>query len=339
MNPNSPRGFTLLELTVVLAILAVVTAIAVASVETAQDQARYEATQRGLEQIREAVLGSPDARGPDGTPVLGGFVSDMGRLPKTVDESGVLTLGELLAPTGAIFDLRPATAANGVSGVDEDPEVLVPGGWRGPYLRLSLGASTIADGWGNTYTDAKLRDLSSTPLTGAGREIREIWHYGSNGTESLGDAGYAKDAGLRFEDGSFAAVLKATVQVMDPDGNLLAPQGNGFTYDLITVKVFGPDANDASKIIVSQVSQAFIGTPATFSEVAYLISGLTQGTRVVRAYFTPVKLTGTTPAESGVTLKSAVKYVQIRAGTNVVHFSLVHKREVEAVPAEGVEEP
>ncbi|MBE7466237.1 MAG: prepilin-type N-terminal cleavage/methylation domain-containing protein [Planctomycetes bacterium] len=324
MNPNSPRGFTLLELTVVLAILAVVTAIAVASVETAQDQARYEATQRGLESIREAVLGSPDARGPDGTPVLNGFVSDMGRLPRTVDESGVLTLGELLAPTGATFDLRAATVDNVGDPDDADPEVLVPGGWRGPYLRLTLGETTISDGWGNSYTNDKLRDLASAPLAGAGQEIREIWHYGSNGTASLGDSGYAKDAGLRFEDSSFGAEIKATVVVSDTDGNALMPVGNSSFHDQITIRAFGPDPSDASKIVVVPVSQNFIaGSPATFSEVSYLISGLSQGTRAVRAYFNPVNAGA---SSAGIPQKSPAKYIQLRSGTNLVHFSFVHER-------------
>ena len=73
-------GMTLVELLVVLAILALLTTVAVTSSDVVLSQGRYEATTRTLTDIQEAVLGPPNARQADGTLVSTGFVADMGRL-------------------------------------------------------------------------------------------------------------------------------------------------------------------------------------------------------------------------------------------------------------------
>src|SRR4051794_2579572 len=120
-NRKGPAGFTLLELVVVLAILAVVTALATRALSTLEDQRRFEATQRGLAELDAAVLGSPNDRAPDGSQIASGFVADMGRLPRTVG-SPELTLQELWLSTGAAFDARRATTTNGVDPTDVDPQ-------------------------------------------------------------------------------------------------------------------------------------------------------------------------------------------------------------------------
>ena len=38
-----------------------------------------------------------------------------------------------------------------------DTDVVVPCGWRGPYLRLALGQTSIRDGWGNPLNLPQLR--------------------------------------------------------------------------------------------------------------------------------------------------------------------------------------
>ena len=81
MKPRSPdtAGFTLLELVVVLGILATVTLLAIRAVDGVQDQHRFEASTRILEDIEAAVLGSPEDRAPDGTPTISGFLADIYR--------------------------------------------------------------------------------------------------------------------------------------------------------------------------------------------------------------------------------------------------------------------
>ena len=74
-------GMTLVELLVVLAILALLTTVAVTSSDVVLSQGRYEATKRTLTDIQEAVLGPPNARQADGTLISMGFVADVGRSP------------------------------------------------------------------------------------------------------------------------------------------------------------------------------------------------------------------------------------------------------------------
>ena len=68
MNPrNRSAAFTLLELVVVLAILSLVTVLAMRSIGGVEDQRHFEANQQGMDQLQFAVLGSPEDRGADGS--------------------------------------------------------------------------------------------------------------------------------------------------------------------------------------------------------------------------------------------------------------------------------
>ena len=91
---------TLLELVVVIAILAVLMTVAMRSVTGVAEQSRFEATQRTLENIQEAILGPANDHQPDGSRVISGFIADIGRLPQAVlttnSDGTFLTLNELL---------------------------------------------------------------------------------------------------------------------------------------------------------------------------------------------------------------------------------------------------
>src|SRR5580704_13949574 len=84
--PGSPgrRGLTLVELLVVLVILVILATVAIQSTENLVAQARYESTQRTLDNIQNAVLGPRSQMDSDGTRAVTGFVADMGRLPVAV---------------------------------------------------------------------------------------------------------------------------------------------------------------------------------------------------------------------------------------------------------------
>ena len=130
------------ELLVVLAILAVMATVAVTSTDVFLSQGRYEATTRTLTDIQEAVLGPPNARQADGTLISTGFVADVGRSPLciTADSSGGPS--ELLVQPAGVAAFSLTQSAN-------DTDLVVPCGWRGPYLRLPPGQTSIHDGWGN----------------------------------------------------------------------------------------------------------------------------------------------------------------------------------------------
>lgn len=326
MKPSNRAAFTLLELVVVLAILAIVTALAVRSLDKVEDQRRSEAAQRGLEELEAAVLGSPDDRATDGSRTVSGFVADLGRLPKTVAETvavgsasvDALTLRELWAnPQPAVpYGLREASVANGVPAAAADAQVRVPGGWRGPYLRLPLGASTLLDGWGNAVISpqsgatpaARLLDAAAAPLNAAGQTIRSIRHLGADGVE--GGAGYDEDLPLAFTDDKFTATLAGSVEVLD--GNDPATIAPG---DTIVVRAFGPDPADAAKIkVIETASLPFTSNPVLYS-LSPASGELTIGPRVVRAY----RYAGGvgTPAR-----KSGVKTVTLRPGANQLDLTI-----------------
>ncbi len=154
------HGMTLLELLVVLAILALMATVAVTSTDVLLSQGRYEATTRTLANIQDSVLGPPNARQADGTLISTGFVADLGGalVCTGTDSTG---LSELWALPGGVapFGLQATS----------DPDVVVPCGWRGPYLRLPAGQSGLLDGWGNPFD---LLDSSGNPVPRAERSLR-----------------------------------------------------------------------------------------------------------------------------------------------------------------------
>ncbi len=150
-------GFTLIELSVVLAILAIMTAVAMTALESQIDQARFDVTQRSLEEIDTAMLGpmssasSADSRG------FTGFVADIGRPVMTVgnDPNSGVQLAELWSnPRNLRLHSRVATS---------DPNIVIYSGWRGPYLRLptTFGASSkLLDGFGKSFRALAADDVT-----------------------------------------------------------------------------------------------------------------------------------------------------------------------------------
>jgi prepilin-type N-terminal cleavage/methylation domain-containing protein len=161
-------GMTLLELLIVVAILAVLASVAIQSTSEVGNQTRYDATQKSLSVFRDAALGPQGQIAPDGSPLITGFVADMGRLPRarsfTHPEYGpILGLGELYSEVlpsslGSYSLHTPSTtnlATSGtIGGVTATTTFIlttaaprVPAGWRGPYIRKPSGEVTLVDGW------------------------------------------------------------------------------------------------------------------------------------------------------------------------------------------------
>ena len=133
------RGLTLLELIVSLGILAVMSTIVVTSLDPLADQARYEATQRLLVELRRSVVGDAAQRQINGQPIITGYLADTGTLP--------LALTDLTSqPIGL--------AAYAVQSFDSDrdlvDDVRLTSGWRGPYLQFGPGQTALVDGWGRS---------------------------------------------------------------------------------------------------------------------------------------------------------------------------------------------
>lgn len=150
----SKRGFTLLELLLVVFILSAIALSTVSFTNNADEQFRYEETQRRLLNIRRAVIGEEQATF-GGQRLLTGYVVDNGLLP--ADLKALVEQPPSL-PDG--FDVKipqfdpepdPATGLNngGEIALDALTEQLFKG-YRGSYLTVIPGSSKeYRDGWGN----------------------------------------------------------------------------------------------------------------------------------------------------------------------------------------------
>ena len=142
------RAFSLVELVVVLAVIAVVTHIAVHELSQVREARMAAAADRQLEALRDAVWSS----GADGAPA--GFLADVGRLPRRLDE--------LWRKPEDVALFTVAEAPDGVR---------VPTGWRGPYLRLPFSRTRLLDPWGNDFGE----------VTNAAGFAVSAYHNGSSG--------------------------------------------------------------------------------------------------------------------------------------------------------------
>ncbi len=262
---------TLVELLVVLTILAILSAVAVFSTETVVRQGRFEATQRTLRAVEEAVLGPEPFQAEDGNLATSGFVADLGRLP--------VDLAELWSPGGLpAFAFVPAAAEN-LDPSDApyaDPEVVVPCGWRGPYLRLPVGAADTRDGWGRPF---------ETDVDTATGEIVAVRSLGADGM-----AGSSPDDPYSGElEVAFAAVdadrSRTTVQVTvwqrGEDGGLEVPSGTG----TLTVRLFGASEGGVGVFPADEPAAGYpLSAEPSSGPLAFYFDGVPIGPHVLRAY-------------------------------------------------------
>lgn len=247
------EGFTLLELVIVLAILAIVTALATREVGHVQDQRRFEVTQRTLENIREAILGSPNDRKPDGTRMQGGFVADTGRLPGD--------LGELWA-NAPTFQVRQAVVGHMAPGYEgmADSDILVAGGRRSPYVRLPIGTAELRDGWGNAFTNWQ--------------DEAKSWHVEP---AVAPPAPYNQHLRLTIEANEHTASAWGYVTVINDSTNAISGS--------VVVRVYGPSRNHEDKIeAIASIPLPFAVTATNTAQSSWTIDDLGIGPRAIRAY-------------------------------------------------------
>jgi prepilin-type N-terminal cleavage/methylation domain-containing protein len=146
------RGFTLIEMLVVITILAVLTTIAVRSLGPVEEKARHEATERTLNQVRDAVVTTDKS-------AVAGFIADTGRVPTSIAD-----LSGLVSPTNGLVVQPADLPAYGVLQVQSGPDwngsnwTMTTGttgsyfslnhGWHGPYLQTAAATGDVVDGWG-----------------------------------------------------------------------------------------------------------------------------------------------------------------------------------------------
>lgn len=246
------KAFTLVELVLVLALLALVTHLGVRSLSPVFDSRLEARADAQLEALRAAVL----TVGADGD--LSGFLADMGRLPRA---DGLLR--ELWAPPDvrARYGVRPALATNLVvdaafAGADEptlaDASVYVPTGWRGPYAALPAGKSALLDPWGNAFVPVDEAGFERVGVSNAFAVA--VSHYGREARAS------SRRTRSLVPDGGASSRL-----VVRPVSR------EGATQD-VWLKWYGP----ASGLITGAVARVAVGS-------VHVFEGLSPGLRIVKA--------------------------------------------------------
>ena len=135
-RPSRTPGFTLIEMTVILAVIAILAAAITPMVLQQLVDARMETTRREAKLLHEAIVGRPDVAGSFG------FYGDMGRWPKTFQE--------LLTPEPRAFLFNTDTFRN------------VGMGWKGPYINAGDSKEDmLADAFGRPYQGASTGQVRS----------------------------------------------------------------------------------------------------------------------------------------------------------------------------------
>lgn len=204
MNTSNQKGFTLIELVIVIIVLGLLTGIAFRQIGTQVETAQYEQTKKELDQLAMAITGNPRLL-TDGTRTDFGYVGDIGALPTSL----------------------VALASN-------------PGGyatWDGPYIDPGPnGNEYLSDAWSSAYllSDTTIRSV------GSGSSIDKQFSPGTAALLSNIVEGYVVDAGHQPPGSSYAdSVL---VELIYPDGSgglavgstTLTPSGN-FQYSSIPI--------------------------------------------------------------------------------------------------------
>ncbi len=215
-------GLTLVELLVVLVILALLSTLALRATAGLADQSRYEATRRGLKDIRRAVLGDWE-----GSQAAEGYVRDTGSLPGSLDD---------------LLTRPPALSLHAVQEFDSDEDgindLTMASGWFGPYLQLGPGQTQIRDGWGRTYEYT----------TGSTTTVRSL---GADGDSDPPEEGYDADLVENIAPEDYrAALVTFRLYELDASGNLADPVLDpDDTLELKLYAVSPPDGQVASQSI------------------------------------------------------------------------------------------
>jgi prepilin-type N-terminal cleavage/methylation domain-containing protein len=126
-------GFTMGEMVIVLAVIAILAALITPLAVNQITQSRYDAAREELLVIKQAIVGDPSLI-EGGSRSSFGFVGDLGVLPSAADGLEDLVGNTIYSTFTVVYSNWPQTHASNLIW-----------GWRGPYI------SEYTDPWGNEY--------------------------------------------------------------------------------------------------------------------------------------------------------------------------------------------
>lgn len=166
-------GFTLLELVVVVAVMGLISTMAMDVYTDHSNQKRFEVTKKRLAEIKFAIIGDPMMR-VGSQVVLSGFYNDMKRQPKSIDEliSDTSTSGGEYCENSNGDEASTYSDKSTCEAVTDHHWVE----WQGPYLHNLQSSMVFKDGWGREFLwpDASTYSTSGNLI---------ISSYGLNGLE------------------------------------------------------------------------------------------------------------------------------------------------------------
>lgn len=209
------KGFTLIELIMIIILLGILSATAVVLIGNVLEQQKFDETMKEMEELKKAIAGNPDLI-ESGVRSSFGYAGDMGPLPPTsgacTSTCGSCGLVELVNQCG-----RPSWTTDSQ----------LPGtgyGWRGPYIDAKQDSSNrylaLLDGWGNYYSyNAATGQITSNGPDGASGGGDDIVLPGSS---------LAADGGVssRVTDINSNPVINNNVTITHPNA---ASPGNSTT--------------------------------------------------------------------------------------------------------------
>lgn len=131
------RGFTLIELVIIIVVLGIVAAVAIPKFGSLTENARINATKEEMLTLKKAIVGDPRVTA-GGRYINRGFEGDIGHPPANLMELAV----------------KP----DSLTAYDKFTRI----GWNGPYID-SAGQEYLSDAWGNAYVyDRVARTITAT---------------------------------------------------------------------------------------------------------------------------------------------------------------------------------